>query len=213
MHEHCCGANKIFDLKEAEKQRRKYLRNGARSSTAALIRHMSPEVTPGQSLLDIGGGIGVLGLELKKHGLSSYISVDASSGYQKVASELLDSNKVQTMQSHFILGDFVEEQHKVDSAEHVCLDKVICCYPEMETLLRYAARKSSVQLGLSYPPSGLISKAFRSIANLYFEFRGNPFRTFIHPPNKIHQVLLNEGLVKSYSGKHFPWKVEVWKRL
>ena len=213
MQEHCCGVDKVFDLREAEKQRKKYLRSGPRSSTAALIEHMRPSVKQGQSLIDIGGGIGVLGVELKASGLSSYTSVDASSGYQKIASELLAKDSNQSMELSFICGDFVEENDKVGIAEHVCLDKVICCYPQMESLLRSAARKSSQQIGLSYPPSGLASKLFRSMANLYFRIRGNPFRTFIHPQKEIHRVLQEEGFVKSYSGIHFPWRVEVWKHL
>lgn len=212
MQEHCCGADKLFNIDEAEKERRRYLKKGPKSSTALLINQMCRSVKINDRLLDIGGGIGILGRELKEYGIRSYTSVDASSGYQKIAAEWLATDPSQNWQSTFIQGDFIDESIQLPAFEHVTLDKVICCYPQMEDLLHAAARKCTGQLGLSFPPSGRLSRLFRSLLNFYLMIKGNPFRTFIHSEKEIHRILKGQGLERSFAGKSFPWKVEIWQR-
>lgn len=210
MQEHCCGADKLFNLKEAKRERKRYLRRGAKSSTAAIIKRLSKDLQRDSTLLDIGGGIGILGMELQKRGVVQYTSVDASTGYQKIAREMLSEKE--GWQANFINGDFVEEAPGLEPHDLVTLDKVICCYPQMEELLISAAGKCRDRIAISFPPSGPLSRLFRSLANLYLRINGNPFRTYIHPENKVHQVLKNEGLAPVYRGLHFPWRVEIWQR-
>ena len=210
MQEHCCGADRLFNLKEAEREKKRYMRRGAKSSTAAIIRSLSKDLRDNSSLLDIGGGIGILGAELQKHGVIQYTSVDASSGYQKIAREILPEKE--GWQANFINGDFVEEAPALEPHDLVTLDKVICCYPQMEELLKSAADKCRDRIALSFPPSGPFSRFFRGLANLYLRIKGNPFRTFVHPEHQVHQVLKNEGLTPVYRGLHFPWRVEIWQR-
>lgn len=210
MQEHCCGADRFFNLEEAERERKRFFRRGPKSSTAAIIRHLANKVTSNTSLLDIGGGIGAIGLELQKKGLSSYTSVDASSGYQQIARELLAGKE--NWYAEFIQGDFVDESDALADHDLVSLDKVVCCYPQMEELLKSAAGKCRQSLALSFPPSGFFARLFRNIANLYLSFKGNPFRTFIHPEAHIHKVLKEAGLKPVYRKLHFPWRVEVWER-
>ncbi len=212
MQEHCCGADQLFSLKDAEKERKRYLKKGPKSSTAAIIVQLSGEVRLGERLLDIGGGIGVLGMELRKNGLAQYTSVDASSGYQRVASEMLESSSSESFRARFLQGDFVELADQLETHEYVTLDKVICCYPQMEELLRAASEKCSSQIALSYPPSGLIAKMLRALGNTYFRLRGNPFRTYLHPKKEVHRILTNQGFKQVSKSQRFPWKIEIWQR-
>mgnify|MGYP006287203011 CR=1 FL=1 len=211
MQEHCCGADKLFDIKEAQRKRRQYAARGPRGVTRRLINKLKPLMAPDCSLLDIGGGIGAIGLELGKAGLGSYTAVDASSGYQQMARDLF-SERSPSLKTQFILGDYVEEQTARASYDMVALDKVICCYPQMEDLLRKAAGSTNAVLALSYPPSGWFSRLLQKAANLFLWLRQNPFRTYIHPEKKVHQILKDEGLEPRFKGWAFPWRLEIWQR-
>src|SRR5262249_11645134 len=81
----CCdfraGARETFDAKLAEGDLKRYLRRGPNKTT----RHLCDGVLAaggGQSLIDIGGGIGALTYELLERDFERSTIVDASSAYQ-----------------------------------------------------------------------------------------------------------------------------------
>lgn len=210
MIDHCCDANRFFDEKEAKSKAKSFRKKGARKATAELIKMMQPQVNPGDSLLDIGGGIGAIGLELKA--LGRYTSVDASSAYLIQAQQLFEERNWSKDQLRFIEGDFVEEASKISKHHHLSLDKVICCYPDMEELLKSAAQRCEKQLGLVYPITGFIPNLFQGLANLYFRFKKTAFRTYLHSPQKVHALLTDQGFTRSAKSTGIPWRIEVWQR-
>lgn len=209
MQPHCCGADCFFDDKEAKKQTRTYLKKGPRRSTAALSKMINRHFKDHKSLLDIGGGIGVLGLELRKSGLESYTGVDASTAYQNEARILVPKTGMET---RFIKGDFVEVQNEVDSADIVTLDKVVCCYPDMSSLLSASMDKSRSLVGLVYPMGGFGSRFFSKLGNLFLRIRNTAFRTYIHPPSEISAKLVDNGFRNVDRKMKFPWVVELYER-
>ena len=56
--EHCCGAEQVFDLKEAKKQLKHYHKKGPRKTSRKLIQAIKFLSSNDKSLLEIGGGIG-----------------------------------------------------------------------------------------------------------------------------------------------------------
>src|SRR6187397_2254246 len=105
-----------------------YRQNGAEGSTRRLIDVLVAEGIGGASLLDIGGGVGIVQLELLKAGLATSMDVDASGPYLQVAEAEAEELgfKGRTAYRH---GDFVALAGEVDGADVVTLDRVICCYP------------------------------------------------------------------------------------
>lgn len=210
MIQHCCDANCFFDAKEARSKAKAFRSKGARKATLKLIKAMQIGVSPHDSLLDIGGGVGAIGLQLT--GLTFYTSVDASTAYQEEARKLFLDNNWEINQLRFITGDFVEEAPELTQHQHVSLDKVICCYPEMKPLLKASAEHAEKQIGLVYPQTSILASIFQKFANLYFKLRQTAFRTYLHKPGDVQGVLANAGFSRIVNSRSFPWRVEVWKR-
>src|SRR5690606_2649869 len=82
---HCEGADAIFDQKTAEDDLRDYQQGGAGGTTGQLLDAIKAAGVAGLSLLDIGGGIGVIQHELAAAGVERVTDVDASRAYLRMA--------------------------------------------------------------------------------------------------------------------------------
>ena len=74
-----------YDEKVAAADLRRYRKNGPRPWTRTLIEAIKAEGVAGATLLDIGGGIGVIQHELLDSGAARATSVEASSAYLSAA--------------------------------------------------------------------------------------------------------------------------------
>ncbi len=209
---HCCGANKQFDLKNAKKDLKNYLKRGPRKPTKVLTEGFKNLDVNGLSLLDIGGGIGPIPLELIPLGLTKVTDVDASEGYISVA-------KTETEKQHYQdkiiyhLGDFLDVHTQIEPHDIVTLDKVICCYPFVEDLLKTSLSKAKNYYALVYPQANWITHLVAGTLNLTLKLKGNPFRSFIHPPKLVNSIILNAGFTEIYRGKTFlSWQIHIYKK-
>src|SRR4051794_41020656 len=82
-----CGCANVFSTKEADADVKRYREKGPDSSTKALIEALTAEGVEGQTLLDIGAGIGAIQLDLLAAGLAHAESVDATEAYVVAARE------------------------------------------------------------------------------------------------------------------------------
>ena len=89
------------------------------------------------TLLDIGGGLGILSLELLDAGFSRAVVVDASSAYLAAASEEA-TRRGRSASAEFVHGDFLAVASKLAPSTVVTLDRVVCCYPLYKQLLEQA---------------------------------------------------------------------------
>src|SRR5678815_66764 len=65
----CQGIEQLFGKREAMRRLRAYLRRGSDKTTRLLVDALLAEGIEGATLLDIGGGVGALQLELLSAGL------------------------------------------------------------------------------------------------------------------------------------------------
>lgn len=211
MSQNCCGANKIFDLKTAQKEHKKYLKSGPARSTRRLIEAIGAEIPVGRSLLDIGGGIGALQWHFLSNGASWTTDVDYSKGYIQVA-RTHAAEQGWDGRTHFHEGDFLELSSMIGAHDFITLDKVICCYPDYRGLLTMALSKSKMGLGLVYPMGGWISRSVAYLGRVYLRLTGNAFRSYIHPVKEVRALVASHGFVKVTSHLSFPWHVELYLR-
>src|SRR5262249_13783816 len=149
----CCGfhagARQVFDARKAEGDLKRYRRKGPNPSTRLLLDGIVA-AGGGESLLDIGGGIGALSLELLARGVERSTIVDASPAYQEAARRAAaERDLAQRMEFHE--GDFVEHASRLDAADVVALDRVVCCYPAYQPLLEAAAAHCRRVFAYAYP--------------------------------------------------------------
>src|SRR6478752_1617761 len=74
-----------FDAKVAEDDLRAYRKDGPDRTTSLLVERLLAAGVAERTLIDVGGGIGAIQLELLSNGLASAIDVDVSPSYVEVA--------------------------------------------------------------------------------------------------------------------------------
>lgn len=194
----CCSSpnyEQVFSSRQARWDSARYSRKGlgwAPGRTAELFKDRAID---GDSLLEIGGGIGDLQVELLRLGMARAVSVELSPSYEEKAAKLLADAGLDTKATRLI-GDFVTLSHRVEEADLVVMHNVICCYPDMERLVEAAAAKTKRYLVVSYPrDTWWLRLGGRVMNDIYYRrVRRSDFRFFIHPPPHIHRTALQAGL-------------------
>ena len=183
-----CGCPNTFSSKSADDDLARYLKDGPDGTTSALIDAIAAEGIEGATLLDIGGGIGAIQLELLAKGLDSAQAIDATEAYVAVArSEARRRGYGERISSRF--GDFAELATEIDPADIVTLDRVVCCDPDLETLLGRAADHARRIVGLVYPRDAWWNRvAARAIAVFGWITRDST-RWYLHRPGRVDEIL------------------------
>ena len=83
----CCDADydAMFDARSARRQLAAYRRSGPKGTTRRLIDAIRAEGVDGQTVLDIGGGVEVVGFELLAAGADRLTGVDAARAHVAIA--------------------------------------------------------------------------------------------------------------------------------
>jgi predicted RNA methylase len=136
-----CGCDRgfeIFDRRSAEQDLERYQRHGPDTTTRMLLDMIRERGVRGASVLDVGAGIGVIDHELLRAGAGHAVLVDAS-GPSLEAARSEARRRGHLDRIDFVDGDFVARASVIDHADIVTLDRVVCCYPDMESLVRSSA--------------------------------------------------------------------------
>src|SRR5437764_14522968 len=154
----CEGYQSQFGEKHAAKDLRRYRQNGPDKTTRLLLDQLMAAGVRGASLLDIGGGVGVVHHELLKAGANSVVHVDATAANINAAAD--EAGRLgHTDRVRFLLGDFVALAAEIPAVDVVTLDRVICCYPEMERLVSQSAARAQRLCGPVFTPERAPLKA------------------------------------------------------
>jgi magnesium-protoporphyrin O-methyltransferase len=164
-----------------------------------------------ESLLDIGAGIGVLHHELLALGARSAVHVEVAAAYVEAAREEA-ARRRQSDRVRFVHGDVVALADQLAPADLVTLDRVICCYPGVESLVRSTAAKARRYWAASFPRDRWITKAHMRWENARRARAGNPFRSFVHPVPGIYALLGTSGLVPLKIDRGLFWEIVLCAR-
>jgi magnesium-protoporphyrin O-methyltransferase len=211
----CCAfdhtVDQQFTREKVTKELQRYRRKGL-GRTARLLRDGLAEarVTTG-TLLDVGAGVGALTFALLDEGMTQGTVIEASAAYLAAAAEET-TRRGRSAVVHFVQGDYVAIGPQVPGATVVTLDRVVCCYPLFEPLLEQAARHGEVAIAVSYPRDRWFVRRGLWLENLMRRARGNGFRTFLHSPPRMQQVLERAGFELA-SRRYTPaWAADVFVR-
>lgn len=212
MSGNCCEVTgQAFDDKRAARDIREYRRSGPAAQTAELLKSVRQLGLQDATLLDIGGGVGVIYHELLGDVVREATHVDASEAYLEAAREE-STRRGHAQRIQFIHADFTEIAGQLAQADVVTLDRVVCCYPDFRLLLRAAANRSRRLLAMTYPRQTWYLRVGLDVVNFLQRLRRNPFRVFLHPIQEMERLLNHEGL-RRISVKHlFVWEVAVYAR-
>jgi magnesium-protoporphyrin O-methyltransferase len=208
---HCQGAEETFDSDTAQGDLRDYRRHGPGKTTRLLIEALKSFGIEGQTLLDIGGGVGVIQHELLKSGAASATHVDASSAYLQAAKQEAE-RQGHADRVHQYHGDFVALAPQIPQADIVTLEKVICCYPDMNALVGLSSARAGSLYGVVFPRDTWWWKVGGHVANLFMRLQRSTFRIFVHPTERVEAVVYANGLKRRYYRKTLLWQIVVYTR-
>ncbi|MGH2484724.1 MAG: class I SAM-dependent methyltransferase [Ktedonobacterales bacterium] len=208
----CQGIEGLFNRRQAERDLKRYQRKGPARGTSILLDALRRQGVTGATLLDIGGGIGAIQLELLGSGAASATDVDASTAYLATA-RAEGARRGYGDRVTYQHGNFVELASAVAEADIVTLDRVICCYHDMRGLVGASAGKAQRLYGLVYPRDAWFVRAGAVVINLMLRLQRNPFRFFPHRTHAVEAALREAGLERRFHGKAGFWQVAVFARV
>jgi magnesium-protoporphyrin O-methyltransferase len=207
----CQAAESIFSGLYVRLDVWRYRRKGPRQTTRMLIDALLAEGVTDATVLDIGGGVGAIQHALLKAGAVSATGVDAATAY------IAEARREAERQGHagrvrYHHGDFVELADQIEPADVVTLDRVICCYPDVDALVSLSAGKAQSLYGLVYPREEWWVRLGHRALNLTMKLTRNPFRVFLHPTERVDALLQQAGFTRRYYGRTLSWQVAVYRR-
>jgi 2-polyprenyl-3-methyl-5-hydroxy-6-metoxy-1,4-benzoquinol methylase len=192
----CCdprGCDRMFDGRFARRMASRYRRRGLDRTAGRMVALLAESGLEGATVLEIGGGVGEIHVELLRRGAASATALELSPAYEEEAARLLAEAGL-TDRVRRRLSDIAAEPEAVEPADIVVLHRVVCCYPDYAKLLGAAADHTRRQLVFSHPPRNPMSRAVVATQNLVLRLSGRKFRVFVHPPAAMLAVLADRGL-------------------
>ncbi|MDP9265780.1 MAG: methyltransferase domain-containing protein [Chloroflexota bacterium] len=192
----CCDPNGlagVFDAKRARSDARDYRRNGLDRRSRAILDFLVAKGIAGGTILEIGGGVGALQLDLLRAGAASAVNVEISPAYEEAARELAVEAGVADRVDRRV-GDFAARSESIDRADAVVLHRVVCCYPDLPALLRPAATHAKRWLVLTFPAGRWWIRCGVGLVNAAQRLFRTKFRFFFHEPAAILGIARAAGL-------------------
>ena len=205
----CCnarGCDRFFGRSFARRMASRYRKRGLDKSARRMVAFLETQGLEGATVLEIGGGVGEIQIELLKRGAARATNLELSAAYDVEAQELLREAGLEERVERR-LHDLAADPHAVEPADVVVLHRVVCCYPDYERLLGAAADHARRFVVFSFPPRNAASRLFVASQNLLFRLARKEFRTFVHPPGALLGVLGDRGLRRTFAHRGVVWRV------
>ena len=205
----CCnarGCDWFFGDRFARRVATRYRKRGLDRPSRQIVEFLHSHGVEGATVLEIGGGVGEIQLELLKRGAARTINLELSAAYDEQALRLAREAGVEDRVERR-LHDIAVDPGGVDEVDVVVLNRVVCCYPDYERLLSAAADHARRLLVFSHPPGGVHWRTIAAAQNIAFRLLGKEFRAFVHPPDAMLAVLERHGLRPTLIHRGVPFRV------
>ncbi|MFL5806711.1 MAG: class I SAM-dependent methyltransferase [Roseiflexaceae bacterium] len=211
----CCahlkGLNDVFDKRRAHEELRSYLRRGLDRHARRIVEALAARGLAGASVLEVGGGIGGLHVELLRRGAASAVDVDVAAAYIAVAQSLAERLGLRE-RVEYRQADFASAAAELPPADIVVMHRVVCCYPDMPTLIAAAVRHAGRLLALSFPHAAWYMRLGGRLINASLWLQRSDYRFYIHDPAAIRRVAAAAGLRPAQEIASWPWRIALFER-
>lgn len=210
----CCdprGYRRIFSSRTARRDVDAYRRRGLDGTARDLVAELRRLGIDGASVLEVGGGVGAIQLELLRSGAARALNVELSDEYEAAAQELAAEAGLAGRVERRV-GDFVDHAGSLEPADVVVLHRVVCCYPFLERLLAPAADLARRALALTFPRDMALIRAALAVGNLWFWLTRCSFRAFVHHPGAIERIAESRQLRPAFRKRGLLWESVVFAR-
>ncbi len=210
----CCspkGYRSIFSEKRAHAEARRYRRRGLDPISRRIAELLKEQGVGGRTLLEVGGGIGAIQIELLRAGMTRAVNIELTPTYEEAAQALLREAGLEDRVERRIM-DFAEATDAVEAADVVIMNRVVCCYPDMPKLAGAAADHTREVLVMSFPKERWWTRAAISLVDLALRVGRQQFQVFLHPPDKIIATAERHGLKTIFKQTSLIWEVASLRR-
>lgn len=207
---HAKSGGRIFSW-FARSYRKRFSNKGFEPSQQQLMAGLEQAGYQGETLLEVGSGVGYLHQVLLERGAKSAIGIDFS---QDMLDEAISwaREKNLTDRTGYIQGDFIELLDLVLPASVTILDKVVCCYPHAELLVNSSITKTNRVYALTYPRKRWFIQAAVAVSAFFLKLAGSSFRPYVHNPTDIEQWIVAKGFKKTVQAQTFIWLTQVYQK-
>ena len=211
----CCqpprGYTSLFSKRAARRDVRRYERKGLDDTAERMVGFLRERGIDGASLLEIGGGVGAIQVELLRMGAARATNLELSPEYEAAAHELLRERGLDDRVDRR-LGDVVSDPELAGPADAVIMHRVVCCYPDYDALVGAAAGRAQRYLVMSFPrPRPLLRLVFGTMNVLARVLRWE-FRSWVHSPERLVAAAERHGLALVAESKGFVWQAAALER-
>lgn len=143
------GTARFFD-RFAKSYARSHRSGSLEKIQKQLIAGVLPHLISPSRIVEIGCGVGALHQNLLGSGEHTAVGVDLSTEMLGHARRFATEQGFDK-RTEYLLGDYTELTEQIGQADVMLLDKVVCCYQQVELLLSTSLQKTRQVYALSHP--------------------------------------------------------------
>ena len=213
----CCGNGPCTDginnffSKKARKFLKRFKKRGLEKSQKNLVEGIHKAGINQKTILEIGCGVGYLHGELLKTGAKNATGIDISEEMLSYAKKYMQEIGFEK-NTQYLAGDFVEVATKIQQADITILDKVICCYPEVENLVQKSILKTRQIYAYTLPRNKWWVKSPIFLVIKILKIFRSAFHPYFHEHDIINKKLENYQFSKIYQNHTFMWETYVFAK-
>ncbi len=207
----CRAADRELGPATARADLQRYHRRGPDRTTRAILEALRKNGPPEATLLDVGAGVGVICHERLAGGAAGAGRLEAAAAYLETAGKEAE-RRGHADRLRLVSGDLVEVAEGLPAADLVTLDRVLCCYPDLEPLVAASTRLARRLWAASYPLDRWYVRAVVWLQNLGRRLTRSDFRTWVHPTADLDRLLAAAGFVETFRRNGLVWRTTAHAR-
>lgn len=208
----CC-----FDEWASANARRARSKETVAGVTKPLLDALERTGLAGRTVLDVGCGVGDLMLALLARGASTGTGMDLGAEGIRQARDLASSRGLAD-RATFVVGDGAVAP--LAAADVVVLNRVVCCYPDVDALIANATGAAQRVFAFTAPVDRGIVGAFNRVStwcsNRWYTLRPGKyrgFRVFVHDLDAVERKIRAAGFERTGDDRvRAVWRLEVFAR-
>jgi magnesium-protoporphyrin O-methyltransferase len=114
--------------------------------------------------------------------------------------------------TRYLDGDFIDLYDQIEPVNITLLDKVVCCYPDADTLVNKSLDKTNRIYAVTYPRDRWFVRLGVELTAFLLCLLRSGFRSYVHNPKTIEAWILQRGFVKRFQEQTVCWLTQVYER-